>query len=62
MLIRRTLTAAATTTAVAALALTAAIPAHAAEYSSALKIKGIQYDAPGRDSTSAPAGTRRTST
>ncbi|POX55362.1 hypothetical protein C3489_11370 [Streptomyces sp. Ru71] len=31
------------------LAALAAAPAQAAEYSSALKIKGIQYDAPGRD-------------
>ncbi|MDH6514498.1 hypothetical protein M2163_008527 [Streptomyces sp. SAI-135] len=44
--------------AVAAGALTvlAAVPAHAAEYSSALKIKGVQYDAPGRDSNSCSTG------
>ncbi|MFG2468441.1 lamin tail domain-containing protein [Streptomyces canus] len=34
----------------------AAVPAHAAEYSSALKIKGVQYDAPGRDSNSCATG------
>ncbi|MFI1959962.1 lamin tail domain-containing protein [Streptomyces althioticus] len=56
MIIRRTVTAAGTTAAVAALALTAAIPAHAAEYSSALKIKGVQYDAPGRDSNKCSGG------
>ncbi|MGX1479651.1 UNVERIFIED_CONTAM: hypothetical protein RKD50_008459 [Streptomyces canus] len=33
-----------------------AVPAHAAEYSSALKIKGVQYDAPGRDSNSCATG------
>ena len=33
-----------------------AIPAHAAEYSSALKIKGVQYDAPGRDSNNCTTG------
>jgi hypothetical protein len=50
-----------TTTAVAAAAagaLTAltAVPAQAAEYNSALKIRGIQYDAPGRDSNSCSTG------
>ncbi|KMS77088.1 hypothetical protein ACM01_00085 [Streptomyces viridochromogenes] len=46
------------TTAVAAGALAAlsAAPAQATEYSSALKIKGIQYDAPGRDSNSCSTG------
>ncbi|MEU2914367.1 lamin tail domain-containing protein [Streptomyces massasporeus] len=46
------------TTAVAAGALTAlsAVPAQAAEYSSALKIRGIQYDAPGRDSNRCSGG------
>ncbi|MFJ9589651.1 lamin tail domain-containing protein [Streptomyces acidicola] len=33
-----------------------AAPAQAAEYSSALKIKGIQYDAPGRDSNNCRTG------
>ncbi len=56
MIIRRTVSAAAATAAVAGLALTAAIPAHAAEYSSALKIKGVQYDAPGRDSNKCSGG------
>lgn len=31
-------------------------PAQATEYSSALKIKGIQYDAPGRDSNNCSTG------
>ncbi|MDQ0905526.1 hypothetical protein QFZ22_001511 [Streptomyces canus] len=34
----------------------AAVPAHATEYSSALKIKGVQYDAPGRDSNNCATG------
>ncbi|MEU3844741.1 lamin tail domain-containing protein [Streptomyces sp. NPDC028635] len=33
----------------AMMAVVTATPAQAAEYSSALKIKGVQYDAPGRD-------------
>ncbi|MFC8672336.1 lamin tail domain-containing protein [Streptomyces griseorubiginosus] len=33
-----------------------AVPAHATEYSSALKVKGIQYDAPGRDSNNCTTG------
>ncbi|MFJ9590737.1 lamin tail domain-containing protein [Streptomyces acidicola] len=41
------------------LAVVAAAPAQAAEYSSALKIKGIQYDAPGRDSNSCRTGNTR---
>ncbi len=46
------------TTAVAAgtLAALSAVPAQATEYSSALKIKGIQYDAPGRDSNNCSTG------
>ncbi|MFE6470154.1 lamin tail domain-containing protein [Streptomyces rochei] len=56
MRIRRTVTAAATTAAVAALGLAGAVPAQAAEYSSALKIKGVQYDAPGRDSNKCSGG------
>lgn len=46
------------TTAVAAgtLAALSAVPAQATEYSSALKIKGIQYDAPGRDSNNCRTG------
>jgi hypothetical protein len=39
-----------------ALTVLAAVPAHAAEYSSALKIKGVQYDAPGRDSNNCATG------
>jgi hypothetical protein len=39
-----------------AMTMLAAVPAHAAEYSSALKIKGVQYDAPGRDSNSCATG------
>lgn len=31
------------------IAVVTAAPAQAAEYSSALKVRGIQYDAPGRD-------------
>jgi cell division septation protein DedD len=47
-----------TAAAVAAGALTVLsfVPAHAAEYSSALKIRGVQYDAPGRDSNSCSSG------
>ncbi|MFZ3561006.1 MULTISPECIES: lamin tail domain-containing protein [unclassified Streptomyces] len=41
--------------AVAALAATVA-PAQAAEYSSALKIRGVQYDAPGRDDNRCSGG------
>ncbi|NBM17885.1 lamin tail domain-containing protein [Streptomyces sp. GC420] len=50
-----------TATAVAAgtLAVLAATPAQAAEYSSALKIRGAQYDAPGRDSNSCSTGNTR---
>ncbi|WP_329251802.1 lamin tail domain-containing protein [Streptomyces canus] len=39
-----------------ALTMLAAVPAHAAEYSSALKIKGVQYNAPGPDSNSCATG------
>ncbi|QNE73877.1 lamin tail domain-containing protein [Streptomyces finlayi] len=41
------------------LATLAVAPAQAAEYSSALKIRGIQYDAPGRDSNSCSSGNTR---
>ncbi len=46
------------TTAAAAgtLAVLTAVPAHATEYTSALKIRGVQYDAPGRDSNSCTTG------
>ncbi|MET7378437.1 lamin tail domain-containing protein [Streptomyces sp. NPDC005526] len=37
-------------------AVVAAGPAQATEYSSALKIKGVQFDAPGRDSNSCSTG------
>ncbi|MEU9916048.1 lamin tail domain-containing protein [Streptomyces sp. NPDC051001] len=33
-----------------------AVPAQAAEYTSALKIRGVQYDAPGSDSNSCSTG------
>ncbi|PTM84330.1 lamin tail domain-containing protein [Streptomyces sp. VMFN-G11Ma] len=46
----------AATAAAGALAVLAAVPAHATEYSSALKIRGVQYDAPGRDSNSCSTG------
>lgn len=49
-----------TSTAIAAaggaLALLAVTPAQAAEYSSPLKVRGIQYDAPGRDSNRCSGG------
>ncbi|MFI0960381.1 lamin tail domain-containing protein [Streptomyces sp. NPDC021080] len=41
------------------LAAIASVPAQATEYSSALKIKGVQYDAPGRDSNSCSSGNTR---
>ncbi|MFG3320144.1 lamin tail domain-containing protein [Streptomyces sp. NPDC048171] len=56
---RRLMTAASAITAVTALGLAAAAPAQAAEYSSALKIKGVQYDAPGRDSNKCSGGNTR---
>ncbi|OKJ18460.1 hypothetical protein AMK23_35595 [Streptomyces sp. CB02130] len=56
MHVRHTLTAAATAASVLALGLAAAAPAQAAEYSSALKIKGVQYDAPGSDSNKCSGG------
>jgi Lamin Tail Domain len=34
-------------------------PAEATEYSSALKVRGVQYDAPGRDSDSCTSGNAR---
>ncbi|MCX5053877.1 MULTISPECIES: lamin tail domain-containing protein [unclassified Streptomyces] len=46
----------AATAAAGTLAVLAAVPAHATEYSSALKLKGVQYDAPGRDSNSCTSG------
>ncbi|MGX1274968.1 lamin tail domain-containing protein [Streptomyces phaeoluteigriseus] len=53
MRIRHTLAAAAAAVSVAAVT---AGPAHAAEYSSALKVKGVQYDAPGTDSNRCSGG------
>ncbi|MER5939424.1 lamin tail domain-containing protein [Streptomyces sp. NPDC001928] len=47
---------AAITVAAGTLGALAAAPAQATEYSSALKIRGIQYDAPGRDSNSCRTG------
>ncbi|MGP3922470.1 lamin tail domain-containing protein [Streptomyces sp. 8N616] len=44
------------TVAVAGAAVLAATPAQATEYHSALKIRGVQYDAPGRDSNSCSSG------
>ncbi|WP_030595321.1 lamin tail domain-containing protein [Streptomyces anulatus] len=55
MRISRTLPIAAAVAVVGVLSLTA-VPAQAAEYSSALKIKGVQYDAPGRDSNKCSGG------
>lgn len=40
----------------ALLAVVTAAPAHATEYSSALKVKGVQYDAPGSDSNKCSGG------
>ncbi|MER5474147.1 lamin tail domain-containing protein [Streptomyces sp. NPDC002935] len=48
-----------TAAAVGTLAAIATAPAQATEYSSALKIKGVQYDAPGRDSNSCATGNSR---
>lgn len=56
MHIRHALTAAATAASVLSLGLAAAAPAQAAEYTSALKIKGVQYDAPGSDSNKCSGG------
>jgi hypothetical protein len=47
---------AATVTAGTLAALVPAVSAQAAEYSSALKVRGIQYDAPGRDSNNCSTG------
>ncbi|WP_328551788.1 lamin tail domain-containing protein [Streptomyces sp. NBC_00358] len=58
MRMRNTL--AVTAAAVGTLAAIAAAPAQATtEYSSALKIKGVQYDAPGPDSNSCSSGNSR---
>ncbi|MFD3502267.1 lamin tail domain-containing protein [Streptomyces sp. NPDC058676] len=42
--------------AVGSIAAVTAAPAQAAEYSSALKLKGVQYDAPGSDSNNCSTG------
>jgi uncharacterized protein YdeI (BOF family) len=42
--------------AAASVAVVTAAPAQAAEYSSALKVKGVQYDAPGSDSNRCTGG------
>ncbi|MFC9891574.1 lamin tail domain-containing protein [Streptomyces pilosus] len=55
MRISRTLPVAAVVAAAGVLSL-GAVPAQAAEYSSALKVKGVQYDAPGRDSNKCSGG------
>ncbi|MFD4231195.1 hypothetical protein [Streptomyces sp. NPDC058545] len=41
------------------LAALTALPAQGAEYSSALKVRGIQYDAPGPDSNKCSSGNTR---
>lgn len=56
-MLKRPVIAAAVTAGV--LAVLTAVPAQAAEYSSALKIRGVQYDAPGRDSNSCSTGNTR---
>ncbi|MFE9912495.1 lamin tail domain-containing protein [Streptomyces clavifer] len=56
MYIRHALTAAAAAASIIGLSLVAAAPTQAAEYSSALKIKGVQYDAPGSDSNKCSGG------
>ncbi|KOG31432.1 lamin tail domain-containing protein [Streptomyces resistomycificus] len=43
-------------TAAGSIAAVSAAPAHAAEYTSALKVKGVQYDAPGSDSNNCRTG------
>ncbi|BCL25791.1 lamin tail domain-containing protein [Streptomyces aurantiacus] len=48
--------AAVTAVTVGALAVAVAAPAQAAEYHSALKIRGVQYDAPGSDSNRCSGG------
>ncbi|MGW0331450.1 lamin tail domain-containing protein [Streptomyces sp. NPDC003011] len=53
MRMRHVLAATATAGLIAAVA---AAPAQAAEYSSALKLKGVQYDAPGSDSNNCTTG------
>ncbi|MFD8521230.1 lamin tail domain-containing protein [Streptomyces capillispiralis] len=52
----RTAAAVATTAVAGALAALTAAPAQATEYSSALKVRGVQYDAPGSDSNRCTTG------
>ncbi|MCT4357826.1 lamin tail domain-containing protein [Streptomyces sp. Je 1-79] len=54
---RHAVAAAATTTGI--LTIVTAAPAQAAEYSSELKVRGIQYDAPGRDDNRCTGGNTR---
>lgn len=54
--VRHAVKGAAAAASVVALGLVAAAPAQAAEYSSALKIRGVQYDAPGKDSNKCSGG------
>ncbi len=53
---KRPVVAAAAAVTAGALSFLAATPAQATEYHSALKIRGVQYDAPGRDSNSCSSG------
>ncbi|KAF4408074.1 lamin tail domain-containing protein [Streptomyces lycii] len=56
LLLKRHITAAAATVTVGALAFVVAAPAQATEYTSALKVRGIQYNAPGTDRNSCSSG------
>ncbi|WP_176740835.1 MULTISPECIES: lamin tail domain-containing protein [unclassified Streptomyces] len=56
LLRKRPVVAAAAAVTAGALSFLAATPAQATEYHSALKIHGVQYDAPGRDSNSCSSG------
>ncbi|AZP22125.1 lamin tail domain-containing protein [Streptomyces aquilus] len=56
MRIRLAATTAAAATAAGTLIALTAVPAQATEYTSALKIRGVQYDAPGRDSNNCATG------
>ncbi|WP_030679831.1 lamin tail domain-containing protein [Streptomyces cellulosae] len=56
MRMRHVLACSATAVATGLIAAVAAAPAQAAEYSSALKLKGVQYDAPGSDSNNCRTG------
>ncbi|MEU5275117.1 lamin tail domain-containing protein [Streptomyces asoensis] len=56
MRMRHSLAAVAAVAVAGTIAVTAAGPAQATEYTSALKIKGVQYDAPGSDSNRCSGG------